>query len=107
MTAFVLELGRNGYGILRGLARKRVPVVGFYTRPESFGRFSRHCDARQVGVGEEPMHNALVDRAQMPESCCTSWASANRSRSLPIAASSRGAIAAPAPGSARKMLASG
>src|SRR5207249_4200516 len=45
-TAFVLGLAENGYGIVRSLARKRVPVLGAYRDGSEFGRLSRHVQAR-------------------------------------------------------------
>jgi D-aspartate ligase len=47
-SAIILGLGENGYGILRGLARAGVSVTGFYTGPEEFGRYSKHCETRHL-----------------------------------------------------------
>ena len=41
-VAFVLGLNVNGYGILRSLARKDIPVVGFYSNPAELGRHSKY-----------------------------------------------------------------
>ena len=52
MTALVLGLTENGYGILRALARENIPVLGFYQGVHSFGRFSRLCTAHALEVDE-------------------------------------------------------
>jgi predicted ATP-grasp superfamily ATP-dependent carboligase/peptidoglycan/xylan/chitin deacetylase (PgdA/CDA1 family) len=63
--AFIMGLGENGYGILRGLARERVRAVGFETRPEEFGRHSRYCETHALpdSLDDRRIVQALIERA--------------------------------------------
>jgi predicted ATP-grasp superfamily ATP-dependent carboligase len=47
-AAFVLGLDENGYGVVRSLAAHGVRVIGLYSGPSEFGRFSRYCAAHQL-----------------------------------------------------------
>ena len=61
--AFIVGLGENGYGILRSLARKRVRAVGFQTRPDEFGRYSRYCETHALhSLDDRRIVQALVER---------------------------------------------
>ncbi len=66
-TAFVLGLGENGYGIMRGLAGMGVSIFGFYDSTRSFGKHSRFCKAFQLvqntAAGSE-ICNALVEKCK-------------------------------------------
>lgn len=64
-VAFVLGLEENGYGIVRSLARERVPIVGIHSKAKAFGRFSRYCKNYYLDPsvqGEERICEILIDR---------------------------------------------
>ena len=41
----VLGLGVNGLGVVRSLGRKKLKVIGLYTKNEEIGRYSKYCKA--------------------------------------------------------------
>jgi predicted ATP-grasp superfamily ATP-dependent carboligase len=61
--ALILGLGANGYGILRSLARERICVAGFFTKPEEFGRLSKYCETHYLppSLDDEEICQALID----------------------------------------------
>jgi len=56
-------LGENGYGILRSLDRGGVRVLGFYTEPKEFGRFSKYCEAHYLppALDDEQICRVLIE----------------------------------------------
>lgn len=59
----MLGLGPNGYGLVRSLARKGVPVVGFFYTREHFGRFSRLVQSHWLDrtLSAERLANRLIE----------------------------------------------
>lgn len=51
--AIVMGLDVSGYGLVRALARARVPSVGLWRRSNECGRFSRYCTAVQVAPDDD------------------------------------------------------
>ena len=64
--AFILGLGPNGYGILRGLAREGIRAVGFYTDHQEFGRFSKYCETCYLpaSLDDREICRALIERGE-------------------------------------------
>ncbi len=64
--AFILGLGENGYGILRSLAREGVRAVGFHTKPQEFGRYSKYCETHFLppSLDDDRICQVLIERVR-------------------------------------------
>jgi D-aspartate ligase len=69
MTAFILGLGENGYGILRSLVREGVRAVGFHATVQEFARYTKYCETHALPPSPDgdQICRVLIERARRAE----------------------------------------
>lgn len=62
--ALVLDTGLNGYGVIRSLGRRGIPVIGIDSNPRQIGLFSKYCEKKvspNIEKSEEKFIDFLLD----------------------------------------------